>query len=143
MTDTSLRYNIFRFGKICALCAAGLMSAAAAAETRNEPMRVVLSFDDSLKDHLLIAAPMLEERGWRGVFNIVTDWVGKDDRHLTWDDVCELLRRGHEVATHTASHPNLVALLEAGSTNEVRRQFAASRDVIFEKTGFVRPRLLA
>ena len=137
MTDTSLRYNISRFGKICALCAAGLMSAAAAAETRNEPMRVVLSFDDSLKDHLLIAAPMLEERGWRGVFNIVTDWIGKDDRHLAWDDVRELLRRGHEVATHTASHQNLVAMLEAGGTNEVKRQFAASRDVIFEKTGFV------
>ena len=101
MTGTA-RYNISRFGKICALCAAGLMFAAtAAAETRNEPMRVVLSFDDSLKDHLLIAAPMLEERGWRGVFNVVTDWVGKDDRHLTWDDVRELLRRGHEVRRQT------------------------------------------
>ena len=106
-------------------------------EARQEPMRVVLSFDDSIKDHLLIAAPMLEERGWRGLFCVVTDWVGKDKRKLTWDDVRELVRRGHEVAAHTASHPNLVALLEAGKTNEVRRQFADSRDAIYDKTGFV------
>ena len=57
------------------------------------PMRVTLTFDDSLKDHLLIAAPLLEERGWRGTFNLVTDWIGKDERHLTWDDVRELVRR--------------------------------------------------
>ena len=51
-----------------------------------EPIRATLTFDDSLKDHLLIAATMLEERGWRGTFCIVTDWVGKDSKHLTWDD---------------------------------------------------------
>ena len=27
------------------------------------PVRVTLTFDDSLKDHLLIAAPLLEKRG--------------------------------------------------------------------------------
>lgn len=105
-------------------------------ESHRGPMRVVLSFDDALKDHVLIAAPMLEERGWRGVFNIVTDWVGRDERMLSWEDVRELVRRGHEVATHTASHPNLVRLLEEGKTNEVRRQFAESRDKISEMTGF-------
>ena len=87
----------------------------------NEPLRVALTFDDSLKDHLLIAAPMLEERGWRGTFCIVTDWVGKDSSKLTWDDVRELVRRGHEIATHTKTHRNLVELLKADKGDEVRR----------------------
>ena len=100
------------------------------------PMRVVLSFDDAIRDHLLIAAPLLEERGWRGVFNIVTDRIGSGERYLTWDDVRELIRRGHEVATHTASHVDLVRLLDAGREAEVRREFAASRDAIAERTGF-------
>lgn len=86
----------------------------------NEPLRVALTFDDSLKDHLLIAAPMLEERGWRGTFCIVTDWVGRDSSKLTWDDVRELVRRGHEIATHTKTHRNLVELLKAGKGDEVR-----------------------
>jgi len=101
------------------------------------PLRVALTFDDGLKDHLLIAAPELEARGWRGVFNIVTDQVGNDDGHLSWDDVRELVRRGHEVTTHTCSHPNLVQLLAEGRTNEVRRQIAESRDAIAVHTGFV------
>ena len=106
-----------------------------------KPVRVVLTFDDALKDHLLIAAPELEKRGWRGTFNIVTDWIGKDEKYLTWDDVRELVRRGHEVTTHTVGHPNLVQLLKEGNTNEVRRQLAVSRDLIAERTGFV-PRYL-
>ena len=106
-----------------------------------EPMRVALTFDDSLKDHLLIAAPMLEARGWRGTFNLVTDWVGKDERHLTWDDVRELVRRGHEVATHTKTHRNLLKLLEADGEAAVRREFSESRDAIADATGFT-PRFM-
>lgn len=101
-----------------------------------EPMRVVLTFDDGLKDHLLVAAPLLEQHGWRGVFNIVTDTVGMDERHVTWDDIRELIRRGHEITTHTVTHTNLVTLLKSGREDLVHRELAVSRDVIAEKTGF-------
>ena len=101
-----------------------------------EPVRLVLTFDDGTKDHLLIAAPELEKRGWRGVFNIVTDKIGSAEKYMGWEDVRELLRRGHEVTTHTASHPSLVRLLQAGNTNEVRRQLSESRDLIAAQTGF-------
>lgn len=101
-----------------------------------EPLRVALTFDDGLKDHLLVAAPLLEQHGWRGVFNIVIDRVGKDERHVTWDDVRELIRRGHEITTHTVTHTNLVTLLKSGREDLVHRELAVSRDVIAEKTGF-------
>ena len=114
---------------------AGALSAATTA-TVSAPMRVTLTFDDSLKDHLLIAAPLLEERGWRGTFNIVTDWVGKGDKFLTWEDVRELVRRGHEIATHTKTHPNLVKLLAKKGEVAVRRELAESRDAIAAAVGF-------
>ena len=113
----------------------------AAATLSPAPLRVALTFDDSLKDHLLIAAPMLEERGWRGTFCIVTDSVGKDERHLSWDDVRELVRRGHEIATHTKSHKDLVTLLETGREAEVRREMLESVDKFVAETG-VAPRFL-
>ena len=111
--------------------AAGVWSGA-----HGEPLRVTLTFDDGLKDHLRVAAPELEKRGWRGTFNIVTDLIGTGDTRLTWDDVRELVRRGHEIATHTKTHANLVDLLKAGKADEVRRELAVSRDAIAEKTGF-------
>jgi len=119
--------------------AAALMLAAFTASAA--PLRVALTFDDSLKDHLLVAAPMLEERGWRGTFCIVTDWVGKNDMHLVWDDVRELVRRGHKIATHTKSHQNLVALLEKGQEETVRREIRDSADKIAFETG-VAPRFM-
>lgn len=105
------------------------------------PVRVALTFDDGNKDHLLIVAPMLEERGWRGVFNIVTDWIGRGERSLSWDDVRELIRRGHEVTTHTKSHPCLPALLAAGKADVVRRELTESCDKIVAETGFA-PRFM-
>lgn len=124
-----------------ALQAASLCALAVPAASAAAPLRVALTFDDSLKDHLLIAAPMLEERGWRGTFCIVTDWVGKDDKHLNWDDVRELVRRGHEIATHTKSHKNLITLLNEGLEDEIRLEIKDSADKILAETGFA-PRFM-
>ena len=99
-----------------------------------EPMLLTLTFDDGTKDHLEVAAPMIEARGWRGTFNIVTDNVGKKN-HLTWDEIRELKRRGHEIASHTVSHVSLTGLLKRGDTNEVHRQYRESRDAIRRELG--------
>lgn len=106
-----------------------------AGDLRKRPVRVALTFDDGSKDHIEIAAPMLEERGWRGTFNLITDRIG-DKGHLSWDDVKELICRGHEVVTHTKTHPNLVKLLKERGTDAVRREWAESRDAIVRNTGF-------
>lgn len=111
------------------------------AQMTHKPIRITLTFDDGLKDHLLIAAPELEKRGWRGTFSIVTDWIGKSDKYMTWEDVRELVSRGHEIATHTVSHPALVTLLKEGKESVVRNEIANSRDIIAGKVGFV-PRLM-
>ena len=136
---SAARLCAFSFMKLAIALLAAAPSAGTCAD--REPIRVALTFDDSLKDHLLIAAPMLEERGWRGTFCIVTDWVGKGPKTLTWDDVRELVRRGHEIATHTKTHGNLLALLKAGREDEVRREFLESAAKIQQETG-IAPRFM-
>jgi peptidoglycan/xylan/chitin deacetylase (PgdA/CDA1 family) len=96
---------------------------------------VTLTFDDNLKGHYTIAAPVLERYGFRGTFNIVSDWVGGDGRKMNWDEVRELRRRGHEIASHTASHKNLPALYAESGEAAVMRELAVSRDVIRRETG--------
>jgi len=95
---------------------------------------VTLTFDDGLKGHLTVAAPILEKYGFTGCFNIVTDKVGTPG-HLTWDDIRELKRRGHEIASHTASHPNLVKLLAEKGEAAVRAEIEKSRDAIANALG--------
>lgn len=109
--------------------------------TNRAPLRVALTFDDGNKDHLLIAAGELEKRGWRGVFNLITDKIGANEKCLTWEDVRELVRRGHEITTHTRTHPNLVKMMNEGKADEVRREIAESRDAITKNAG-VTPRYM-
>ena len=104
------------------------------------PMRLYLTFDDGIKDHLLIAADELEKRGWRGVFCIVTDWIG-GSRKLTWDDVRELQRRGHVIANHTRRHLGLGSLCRKGRPEEARADILEGAAAIERETG-VRPKLL-
>jgi peptidoglycan/xylan/chitin deacetylase (PgdA/CDA1 family) len=50
---------------------------------------------------------------------------------MGWPDAAELLRQGHEVGSHTRSHPNLVAL----SADEVEAELLESRGRIEEELG--------
>ena len=102
---------------------------------------VTLTFDDNPKGHYTIAAPVLERYGFRGTFNIVIDRVGGDGRKMNWDEIRDLRRRGHEIASHTASHKNLPALYAEKGESPVMRELAVSRDVIRRETGSA-PRFL-
>ena len=104
-----------------------------------QPMTLYLTFDDGSKEHLF-AASELEKRGWRGIFCIVTDKIGKKGK-LTWEDVREIHRRGHVVANHTKTHRALGNLWKQGLSDEVRKEIIGGADAIERETG-VRPKLL-
>lgn len=61
---------------------------------------ITYSFDDGLSSHVPTAAPMLEKYGYHGTFNLVTDWV------TDWNGWKTISEAGHEIASHTVSHPN-------------------------------------
>ena len=104
------------------------------------PMTVSFTFDDGLMAHLTIAAPLLEKYGWRGAFNVCTDFLEENPPSLTtnklrilgltehpecrmnWDDVRELLARGHEVYPHSCSHENLEMRWNAGDHDLVKHE---------------------
>lgn len=134
------RFAGYALASVCAVFAAWVLQPVAAAPVSGKaekPFRVVLTFDGGLKDHLRIVAPELEKRGWRGVFNIMTGTVGKDPHTLDWAGIRELSLRGHEVTTHTVTHPNMVKLLKKKDVARVREELVASRDAIAVNTGFV------
>lgn len=76
-----------------------------------------LTFDDGTVDQYLLAAPELRQRGIRGTFFVITGFMeegiwqdGTVPRPLFgWDEARELAFRGHEIASHTASHRDLAA----------------------------------
>jgi peptidoglycan/xylan/chitin deacetylase (PgdA/CDA1 family) len=86
------------------------------------PKPVVITFDDNNLSQYDVAAPIMEKYGLIGVFYQVTDRLdtpGTLDREKTLD----LLKRGHDIQSHTLSHRALTGL----SPDEAERDMRESR----------------
>lgn len=112
------------------------LSAMTPLAAKDPEMTVSFTFDDGAKDHLTEIAPLLERNGWRGAFNVPTDWVGRKGK-LSWDDLRELKRRGHEIVPHGAAHTNLVQLLAQVGAEAVRADIVRSREAMRKELGEV------
>jgi peptidoglycan/xylan/chitin deacetylase (PgdA/CDA1 family) len=102
----SLLAERFRVVRLCDL---------AAAMTDAGPANVaVVTFDDGIRDNHEVALPILERIGLKATFFVTTGFVGGristsagQCPMMTWSQVRELARLGHEVGAHTVSHPKL------------------------------------
>ena len=69
---------------------------------------VSFTFDDGPQSDVDVALPMFEKYGYKATFNIVTNWAngGGNNGMLNWSGVQKLSDAGHEIASHSDSHPN-------------------------------------
>jgi peptidoglycan/xylan/chitin deacetylase (PgdA/CDA1 family) len=112
---------------------------------------IVVTFDDGFRNQLDNAAPLLAEHGFSACFFLVTDLLGanpaqarafsRDKLHLPlpvepldWDGAARLLELGHEIGSHTRSHPNLTSLERDALLDEL----ASSREELSKRLGAVR-----
>jgi peptidoglycan/xylan/chitin deacetylase (PgdA/CDA1 family) len=79
---------------------------------------VVISFDDGYRSQAVTAAPILSSHGWPGVIDLTvrntTDFWG-----LPPAQVRHLIAAGWEVASHSATHPDLTKIDDAALAREV------------------------
>ena len=80
---------------------------------------IILSFDDGYEDNWRVVLPMLEERGMKAAFYMVTNSIGKPG-YLTWDNLFDMERRGMEIGSHTANHLPLTTLSPEKQREELR-----------------------
>lgn len=84
-----------------------------------DAIRAVISFDDGDLSGYTIAAPLLEQHGFRGEFFVVTRWLGTPG-FMTADHLRELVQRGHGVHSHSRTHPKLSSLAPAQIADELQ-----------------------
>lgn len=73
---------------------------------------VMITFDDSRVEHSLIAAPLLEKYGFRGVFFIMTITYNKKN-YMTTDQIAQLANAGHTIGLHSWDHTMVTKYNEA------------------------------
>ena len=80
---------------------------------------IILTFDDGYEDNWRVVLPMLEERGMKAAFYMVTNKIGQPG-YLTWDNLFDMERRGMEIGSHTANHLPLTTLSPEKQREELR-----------------------
>ena len=116
-------------------------------------MTISLTFDDGLKAHWTIVAPMIRRYGWTGAFNVCTDFLDPNpttlteeklavlglsnnrDGRMNWEDAKALLDEGHEVYPHSCTHEKLGVLAEEGRMEELWHEIKDSRDAFVRNLG--------
>jgi len=102
---------------------------------------VAITFDDCYRDNL-VAARVLAEHGLPATFFIPTRYVGTDHvfewdvglarmPNLSWSDIKEMQHLGHQIGSHTVSHPDLGLI----SRNDALRELADSKKTLEDTLG--------
>ncbi len=91
---------------------------------------VLLTFDDGGKS-ALTAGNLLEQRGWKGHFFIVTSLIGSRT-FIDPDGIRALHAAGHLIGSHSHTHPNIFRDLEPARMAE---EWRLSSDILSQITG--------
>lgn len=103
---------------------------------------VIITFDDGYQNNYTCALPLLNEFGFKAVFFVTVDAVGKDNYWhnpateqripmMTKEQLRELSREGHEVGSHTLAHPDLTNM----AMDTLQKEITLSREKLKEIIG--------
>lgn len=67
---------------------------------------VVLTFDDAVKSHLTVVAPLLKKYQFNATFFITYAFMEDTVHFLTWHEIKELYEMGFEIGNHSWTHPD-------------------------------------
>ena len=65
---------------------------------------VVLTFDDAVKSHRTLVAPLLKELGFGATFFVTQRWMEDRTNFMTWEEIGEIHRMGFEIGNHSWTH---------------------------------------
>jgi peptidoglycan/xylan/chitin deacetylase (PgdA/CDA1 family) len=91
---------------------------------------IALTFDDGYASFYTKAVPLLRRYGFAATVCVITGQVGRGN-HVTWGQLKKLAAAGFEVASHTASHPDLRYVGKKRLAAEV----AGSKKILEERLG--------
>jgi len=116
------------FKRIVEFCKNQTITDVSASE-RSSGASFLLTFDDGLSSDYNIAMPLLKRVGERGVFFIISEFIGKPG-YMTKSEIRGLVEEGMEIGSHTHSHANLLEIGEYAARNELSYSKKLIEDII-------------
>jgi peptidoglycan/xylan/chitin deacetylase (PgdA/CDA1 family) len=93
---------------------------------------VILNFYDDIKSQFTNAKPILDKYGFKGTFFIVCNWASSHNpERMTWQEINQLYREGHDIESHTMTHK----LLDGLSARALDYEVGQSKQCIHDHLG--------
>jgi len=86
-----------------------------------------LTFDDGLASQPTYVAPILQSHQLPGTFNLITGSLGSSTWYGTWDQFVALHAAGHEIASHSVSHPDLTQITEGSEATPGTQRYELAK----------------
>lgn len=92
---------------------------------------VVITFDDGYVDNYTVAFPILKENNMKGVFFVITDYMGEvAGNSMSIGMLKEMHSAGMEIENHTSNHLELNSLSREDAYNSIKNGQSFLKDVI-------------
>jgi peptidoglycan/xylan/chitin deacetylase (PgdA/CDA1 family) len=105
----------------CLLLSGTNLAAQKISKPAQQPI-VVLTFDDAVRSHYTVVAPLLKKYGFDATF-FVCDYPRKSPADsidfMTWPQIRQLHKMGFEIGNHTGHHKNVTKLDRAQMKEEI------------------------
>src|SRR5581483_6325827 len=93
---------------------AGALATAGFAQTPVPDKLVVLTFDDAVKTHRTVVAPLLKDLGFNATFFVTHQWMNDPEHFMSWRDIAEIHQMGFEIGNHSWTHADFSQPRNAG-----------------------------
>ena len=85
---------------------------------------VSFTFDDGAPSHVSDAGPLFDKYGYKATFNLVVNW------NPDWSGFGNMAKNGHEIASHSNTHPQNMSGEEASSKSSIASKIQQKYGVI-------------
>jgi len=90
----------------------------------------IFTFDDGHVSNYECAIPILSSFGLSAIFFVTVNWIGTP-KYLTWQQVRTMQSLGHEIGSHTLSHP----MLTHCGDSELEKEILNSKRLLENRLG--------
>ncbi|MDE3009394.1 MAG: polysaccharide deacetylase family protein [Pseudomonadota bacterium] len=92
---------------------------------------VDITFDDGHASNARVAAPLLHAHARTARFFVTAGWIGQREGFMSWAELGELARQGHQVGCHGLTHRFLTQL----DTADLRAELRDARRLLEDRLG--------
>lgn len=79
---------------------------------------ISFTYDDGCPNQYKTVVPMMNKYNLRGTFYTVTTWA-ENNTAIGWDQLREMAASGHEIGSHTLTHPNSAGAKELTEAKQI------------------------